>query len=153
MVALKRAAQRPRRRLVRSRGTAQAQVDPAGVERVQGAELLGDDQGGVVGQHDPAGADADGLRRRRHCADDDRGRGAGDARHVVMLGQPVAIVTQPFGVAGQINGVGERLAHIGAFRHGGEVENGQRDHSTDMGPLFSDAIPAVTINRLWAGAY
>jgi hypothetical protein len=46
---------------VGSRRPAKTQIDTAGIERRQGAELLGDDQRRVVGQHHPAGADADGA--------------------------------------------------------------------------------------------
>ncbi|MNS97144.1 hypothetical protein D3C72_1314680 [compost metagenome] len=45
-------------------------------------------------------------------------------------------------MAGQVEGVGQRLRDIRAFRHRGEVENGKRDHPTDMGPRVSGAIPA-----------
>lgn len=41
-------------------GATEAEVDPAGVEGGEGAELLGDDEGGMVGEHDAACADADG---------------------------------------------------------------------------------------------
>ena len=140
-VALQRAAQRPRRRLIRAGRAAQAQVDAARMQGVQRAELLGDDQGRVVRQHDAAGPDADGLRRRRHRADDDRGRSAGDARHVVVLGQPEAFVAEALGLAGQIESVGQRLRDIGALGHRGEVENGKRDHPSDMGPRIGGAIP------------
>ena len=44
--------------LVGARGTAKTQVDAAGVERGEGAELLGNDERAVVGEHDAAGADA-----------------------------------------------------------------------------------------------
>ncbi len=101
-VALKCAPQRPRRGLVRTGRAAEPQIDTAGMQGVQGAELLGDDQGRVVGQHDAAGAHANGLRRGRYRADDDRGRRAGDARHIVVLGQPVAFVAKALGVTGQI---------------------------------------------------
>ena len=73
-----------------------------GIERRQRAELLGDDQRRVVGQHDPAGAHADGRGARRDVADHDRGGGAGDARHVVVLGVPEAPVAPPLGVAGEV---------------------------------------------------
>lgn len=44
---------------IRPGRAAQAQVDPAGGHRLQGAELLGDDERGVVGQHHAARAEAD----------------------------------------------------------------------------------------------
>ena len=39
----------------------------------------------------------------------DRGRGAGDANHVVVFGQPIAAVAVPFGVTGEVAAVGEQL--------------------------------------------
>nr|WP_251073708.1 hypothetical protein [Streptomyces sp. ISL-111] len=52
------------RGVVGARGAAQAQVDAAGGEGVEHAELFGDDQRRVVGQHDPARAEPQsaGLR-------------------------------------------------------------------------------------------
>ena len=63
-----------------------------GIERFERAELLGDDERRVIRQHDAAGADANRRRAAGDVPDDDRCRRAGDARHVVMLGQPVARV-------------------------------------------------------------
>ncbi len=62
------AAHRISRRLVGSGSAAEAQVDAAREERFQGPELLGDDQRRMVGQHDPARADADGRGLRAHEA-------------------------------------------------------------------------------------
>ena len=78
--------------LVGAGRAAEPEIDPAGVQRLQRAELLGDHQRRVVGQHDAAGADADRRRAPGHVADRHRGRRAGDAGHVVVLGQPVADV-------------------------------------------------------------
>ena len=61
------AAQRAHRQPVGAGRAAQAEVDAAGVQRGQGAELLGDDQRRVVRQHHAARADADGLACRRRC--------------------------------------------------------------------------------------
>ena len=60
----------------------------------QRAELLGDHVGRVVRQHDAAGADADRLRAGGDVGDHDRGRGARDAGHVVVLGDPEAAIAQ-----------------------------------------------------------
>src|SRR5436305_1178157 len=90
---------RPRRRL--------RNVRPDGL---QGAELLGDHQRRVVGQHDPARADADALGGVGDVPDQHGRRRAGDPRHVVVLGEPVAVVAQPFRGAGEVQGVAQRLA-------------------------------------------
>ena len=66
-------------------------------------------------------------------ADDHRCGGAGDARHVVVLGQPVALVAPVFGVAGEVARVGERRRHVGAFGDGRQVEDGERDHGDGSG--------------------
>ena len=61
------ATQRPQRVLVGAGRAAEAEVDPARVQRRERAELLGDRERRVVRQHDPAGAEADACRcgRRR----------------------------------------------------------------------------------------
>ena len=41
-----------------------------------------------------------------------------------MLGQPIATIAQPLGVAGQIKAVAQRLAHVGAFDDGTKIEDG-----------------------------
>lgn len=87
--------------------TAQAQVDALRIQRSQRAELFGHMQRGVVGQHDAAGAHTDGLGAAGDMADQYGGGGAGDARHVVVLGQPVALIAPALGVLGQIEHVGE----------------------------------------------
>ena len=53
---------------VGARSPAQSQVDAARVERLQRAELLGDDEGWVVRQQHPAGTDPDGGGGRRDLA-------------------------------------------------------------------------------------
>ena len=127
-VAGEGAAQRPRGALVGARRAAEAEIDAAGIERLQGAELLGDDQRRVVGQHDAAGADADGRRAGGDMADHHRGRGAGDAGHVVVLGQPVAAVAQALGMPGEVEGVAQGLAGVAALDDRREVEDGEGDH-------------------------
>jgi hypothetical protein len=56
-----------------------AQVDAAGEERLQRAELLGDHERRVVGEHDATGTHADRGRAAGGVRDDDGSRGAGDA--------------------------------------------------------------------------
>ena len=74
-VAVQRPAHRARDALVRSRRAAEAEVDAAGEQRVERAELLGDHQRRVVGQHDAARADADACwSRRRHARSPPRSR-------------------------------------------------------------------------------
>ena len=105
-----------------------------GIERLQRAELLGDHQRRVVGQHDAAGADADGRGAGGHVADDHRGRGAGDAGHVVVLGQPEAAVAPALGVAARGRGCcGTPGAASPPSTIGREVEDGEGDHPSHRG--------------------
>ncbi len=111
---------------VGARGAAQAKINTAGVERFQGAKLLGDLQRGVVGQHDAARANADAFGAGGQITHDHRGGGAGDARHVVVLGNPEAAVTQRFRVLRQFQRVVQRGGGGGAFGNGTEVQYGER---------------------------
>ena len=90
--------------------TAEAEVDPSGVQRLQGAELLGDGQRRVVRQHDAAGAEPDRLGVSGDVGNEDARRRGRDARHVVMLGVPDPPVAQVFGGLGQCDARGETLA-------------------------------------------
>ena len=116
-------AQRAHRRTIGAGRAAQPQVDAAGEQRRQRAELLRDRQRCVVGQHDPARADPDRRGRRRDLADQHRGGGGRDAFHVVMFGDPVARVAQPLGVLRERDAVVERLGGGAALDDGGEVED------------------------------
>ena len=62
--------------------------------------------------------------------DHDRCRGAGDARHVVMLRHPDAAIAPGLGMDRDIAGVVERAARIGVFGDADEIENGQCRHET-----------------------
>lgn len=123
-VAAKRAHGGP----VATRGAAEAEVDAVGIDRRQGAELLGDDERGVVGEHDAAGADADGFGRVGDVSDEDGGSGGGDAGDGVMLGEPDAAVSPLLDILREIDGAGYGLGHGGfggiACAEGNEVENG-----------------------------
>ena len=103
----------------------QPEVDAAGKQRFQRAELLGDHQRRVIRQHDAARADADPPGCGRHLADHHRGGGARDARHVVVLRQPVALEAERVGVARERQRAAQRLAHVAAGRHMGKIEDRQ----------------------------
>ena len=109
--------------------TAEAKVDPAGIERFERPELLGDHQWRVVRQHDAAGADADGGGSGGHVADDDRGGGARDPGHAVVLGEPEAAIAQALRVLREIEGAAERQRGVATFDDRREIEDGQRDHA------------------------
>ena len=121
------ATQGRRRHAVGAGCPAEAEVDAARVERLEGAELFGDGERGVVGEHHTAGADPQGGRGVGQVGDQDRRGGAGDAGHVVVLGHPVAGVAESLDVLRQLDRVGERLGGSGARGHGCQIEDGQRD--------------------------
>ncbi len=127
-VAGERAAERPRRRHVGAGGAAEAEVDAPGMEGGERAEGFRHHQRRVVGEHDAAGADADRRRAGGDMGDHHRGRGAGDAGHVVMLGEPVAAIAETLRMAGEVEGVAERRAGVTALGDGREVEDGEGDH-------------------------
>ena len=131
-IRVERAAQRHRRRRIGAGGAAQPQVDAAGKQRRQRRELLGHLQRRVIGQHDAAGADADARGPAGDVADQHRGGGAGDARHVVVLGQPEPVVAPAFGVPRQVERVveGGPLCRPGRWARGRgrRAESSRRPH-------------------------
>ena len=88
----------------------------------------------MVGQHDPAGADPDGGGPACDVGDDDRGGGAGDAGHAVVLGEPEAVEAPAFGVLGEVERAANGLSGIAALRYGGEVENREGDSHMSQTP-------------------
>ena len=128
LAAVEPAAQRVGGGAVGAGRAAEAEIDAAGKQRLQHLEALGHHQRRMVGQHHAAGADADVLRHRRDLPDHQVGRGARDRGEVVMLGEPVADIAKPIGMARQIDAVAQRRGGLGAGGDDGEVENGERDH-------------------------
>ncbi|MNP54124.1 hypothetical protein D3C76_1486570 [compost metagenome] len=78
--------------------TAEAQIDTPGVQRLQRTELLGDHQRRMVRQHHATGTKANALGTRGQITQQYRGGGTADAGHVVMLCQPIALITPFFGM-------------------------------------------------------
>ncbi len=101
-VAAEISAQRPGRQLVTAGRAAQPQIDPSRKERFQRAELLGDHQRRVIGQHDAARAHANMRGARRDMANDHRRRGAGHAGDIVMLRHPITVVAPLLGMLREI---------------------------------------------------
>ncbi len=104
---------------------ADAEVDPAGVRRLEQRELLGDDQRSVVGQHDAARAHPDPAGRPGQHRDQHRGVGGRHGRHVVVLGHPVAAVAELVGGAGQRHAGRDRVRRGLVAADRDEVEDGQ----------------------------
>ena len=116
------------RELIRAWRTAEPEIDAAGKKPRQRSELLGDDVGRMVRKHDAARPDPNGRRPLGEMSKHDRCRGAGDARHVVMLRHPDAPIAPFLGVSGEVASVVERAARIGLLRDANKFENGQGRH-------------------------
>src|SRR5690606_7918495 len=114
-------AQGAQRQPVRAAGPADAEVDPVGVEAVEGAVGFDDPQGDVVGQHDAAGPDPNAGGVGGGVGDEDLGGGRGDRGHAVMLGVPEAGKAQLVAQPGEIDGAGERVGGGVALGDGREV--------------------------------
>jgi hypothetical protein len=109
-VARQIAAQCAHGRAVGTRCTAEPQVDAPRVQRRQRAEVFRHHQRRVVGQHDAARADTDARGLARDMTDQHRGRCAGDAVHIVVLGQPVS-------PEAELLDVGDRPGHLQLAQH------------------------------------
>ena len=82
----------------------------------------------MVRQHDATRPHADALRGGGDASDDDFRRARGDGGEAVVLGDPVAPVSEPIRVDREIDGIGERGGRRGRFGDEGQVENGQIGH-------------------------
>ena len=121
---LRRTPQGVQRELIGARRAAEPEIDPAGKKPRQCSELLGDDVGRMVRKHDASRADPNGLRSFGDMGKHDRCRGAGDARHIVMLRHPDALIAPCLGVSGKVARIVERAASVGVLRDANKLENG-----------------------------
>ncbi len=119
------AAERAHRDLVRTRGPAQAEVDPSRVHRGQGAELLGNGQRRVIGQHDATRPEPDRPGLCSDVGDEHARRGRGDACDVVVLGVPDPLVAELFGALGQRHTARKAVARGLTARNRRQVEDGE----------------------------
>ena len=124
--------------LVRSRRTAETQIDPVAIQRGQRSELLGDHERRVIRQHDAAGPDANRARAIRHVSDDDGSGRACDPAHSVMLGEPESQIAELLGVPGENTRIAERLRGRGPLGDRGEVEDGEWGHPRRVGDAPTD---------------
>src|SRR5690348_11649251 len=53
----------------------------------------------------------------------------------MMLCHPEPVVAEPLDMAGKIGGVAQGLAGVASLDNGREVEDGERYHLTEVGPL------------------
>jgi hypothetical protein len=107
-----------------SRGTPYAEVDAPWVQRLQHPEGLDDPQWSVVGKHDPTCTDSDAGGLTRHVPNHHLWRGAGDAGQVVVLGEPVSLVSEPVGEPGQSECIVKGPGAVRARADRREVEDG-----------------------------
>jgi hypothetical protein len=110
---------------IRAGGAAEAQVDTVRGECLQRAELFRDDERRVVREHDAARAEADAVRVGREVGQDHGGRGGGDARHRVVLGDPVAVEAARLGELGDPHAGAQRVRGGAAGAHGHQVQYGE----------------------------
>src|SRR5699024_9431995 len=129
--------------LVRSRCPAKPQVDSARVELFQRAELLSDDIGSMVGQHDTAGTNPNGVAAFRDMAYHNRRRCAADPRTVVMVDHPDTVVSPALGMGGEITRIIERLTGTPLLGNTNKFKNGERQ-GHDVLPGQESACAAKT---------
>jgi hypothetical protein len=127
--------------LISAGSAAKPEIDTPGIERFQRAKLFRDDDGRMIGQHDSASANADGLGASGNVSDNDGSGGAGDTDHVVVLGQPETAITQALSVLRKIKGMVQGVRRGGSLRDEGEIKNRKRDQK----------IPCVVANNIDAG--
>ena len=82
----------------------------------------------MIREHDSTSPDTNRLGSRSDVSNDDGCGCAGDADHVVMLGQPVTVVVPTFGMLGEIQRIPESLRGSRASGHESEIQNGKTRH-------------------------
>ena len=95
--------QRPGSDTVRAGCSPETEIDAAWEHRLQGAEELGHAEGAVVGQHDAARPDPHRRCLSGDARDQQLRRGAGERRHVVVLGEPLPPIAESLDVTGQLD--------------------------------------------------
>src|SRR5690606_10596809 len=119
------------------------EIDTARIQPRQRAELLGDDIGRVVRQHDAPGADPDRLRAARYMGDDDRCGGAGDALHVVMFCHPDALVAPLLGMGSKVPCIVECCSGVRVLGDADQFENGKGGHCSAL-PAAERSMASIT---------
>ena len=72
--------------------------------RWEGTKLFGDNERGVVGEHNPSAAYADGFGCAGDMANEHGGGGTGQSCDGMVFGEPVAGISPTFHVLRQIDG-------------------------------------------------
>ena len=107
-------------------GPPDAEVDAAGVERVEHSEALDDRDRRRLPELHRCRADTNPVGGGGDLTDQHRGRRAGD-RDEVMFGDPVALVSPLFGVLGEVDRIAQRRCGVAAFADRRQVEDRQRN--------------------------
>jgi hypothetical protein len=82
------------------------------VQRLQHPEGLDDPQWSVVGKHDPTCTDSDAGGLTRYVPNHYLRRGAGDAGQVVVLGEPVSLVSELVDKSGHFESIAKGLGSV-----------------------------------------
>src|ERR1700740_2197857 len=83
-----------RRSRIAAGGPAEAQVDPAGEQRFERAELLCNGKRRMIRQHDAPGTNADSRSRICDVTDQNRSCRTGDPSNIVVFREPESLVAQ-----------------------------------------------------------
>ena len=161
-------AQEERRRVIAARRPADAEIDAAGVERLEHAEGLGHLERAVIGEHDAARADADRAGLGTEPRQQHLGCRARESRKIVVLREPVAVIAERVREPREGQGLRDRLAGRAPGAHRRLIENAQaqgcrhqgerpskrfkRAHSTDQksAPALRGATGASALSPLRA---
>src|SRR5579872_2174866 len=95
----------------------------------------------MIWQHDAACTDPNDFGRSGDMADDNRCRGAGDAGHVVVFGEPVPAVPPLFGMTGEVSSVAQSGRCVTTLHDRGQVENGKRYHAAILSHAPQSSTP------------
>lgn len=115
-------------------------VDAPRVQRRQGRDLLGDHEGGVVGQHHPGRPDPDPRRHRRDGGHQHRGRGTHHPGDGVVLGHPEPVQAELLGPPGPAQGRLQRVG-VGAAGPGPRTVQQRQQHALSRPRVCRRVVP------------